>query len=111
MNAPTPRPPSEGLETRVSVLEEKVDAQHHELALSRQHIDNSLAQMELRLRNEIHASVHTSEQRLLDLFTSRSDAIQKRQEEQFRWLFGMLVVIFISNSATILTFVNLLQNR
>ena len=74
-------------------------------------MDSSLTQMELRLRDEIHVTVHASEQRLLDLLTNRCDAIQKKQDEQFRWLFGMLVVIFLSNSAMIVTVQNLLQKQ
>lgn len=88
-----------------------MDAQHHALTLFRQHLDNGLAQMELRLRDEIQQAVHASELRLLDQPTNRCDSIQKKQDEQFRWLLGMLVVMFISNSATILTFVNLMRNR
>lgn len=107
MNAPTPRPPGDELEARVSELEENVELQHHELALLRQHFDNSLTQMEMRLRMEMQAS----EKRLSEQIVQRCDALQKRQDEQFRWLFGMLVVIFLSNSAMIVTFVNLLANR
>jgi hypothetical protein len=111
MNAPTPKPSGDDLESRVTVLEKKVDVQQHEFASLRQYIDNSIVQSELRLRNEIQAAVHASEQRLADLIANRSEALQKRQEEQFRWLFGMLIVIFLSNSAMIVTLISLLMKR
>jgi membrane carboxypeptidase/penicillin-binding protein PbpC len=104
MNALTPRPPDGDLKTRVSVLEEKVHMQQQEMVSLRPHFDNSLAQMELRNRDELHTTVHGAEQRLMEQLT-------KRQDEHFRWLFGMLIVIFLSNSATILTVMNLLQDR
>ncbi len=107
MNAPTPKPSGDDLESRVTVLEKKVDLQHHEFVSLKQYIDNSVAQSELRVRNEIQAA----EQRLTIHIINRNDFTQKRQEEQFRWLFGMLVVIFLSNSAMIVTFISLLMKR
>lgn len=110
MNSPadrSPQPPNDEHEHRISKLEEKVEAQRQDLIALKQHIDNGLTQLELRMRIEIQAS----EQRLTEQFVARADAIQKRQDEHFRWIVGLLVIVLLSNSAAILTIVNLLQNR
>lgn len=114
MNPPadrSPQPPNDEYEHRITALEEKVEAQHQELIMLKQHFDHSLAQLELRIRNEIIVAVHAAEQRLSDQMNARFEAMQKRHDEQFRWVFGLLVVTLISNGAAILTFTNVLLNR
>lgn len=114
MNSPSersPQPPNDGHGHRINALEEKVEAQHQELVHLKPHIDNSLIQLELRIQNEIIVAVHAAEQRLSDQMYSRFEASQKRQEEQFRWLFGLAVMTLLSNGAAILTFTNVLLNR
>lgn len=88
-----------------------MDLQHHELALIRQHFDNCFAQFELRLRDEMHVTMHAVERRVMEQMNSQIESLRKRQDEQCRWIFGMLVVVFLSNTATIATVVNLLLNR
>jgi hypothetical protein len=117
MNSPSersPQPPNDEHEQRITALEENVKSQQQELLLLRQHIDNGFAQLgkgllelELRMRTEIHAT----EQRLADQAFTRAEANLKRQEEHFRWIFGLLVIVLLSNSAAILTMMTLLQNR
>lgn len=114
MNSPadrSPQPPNDEHEHRITKLEVKVEAQHQDLVLLKPHIDHRLNQLELRIRNEILVTVHAAEQRLSDQMTSRFEAWQKRQDEQFRWIVGLLVIVLLSNSAAILTAVNLLLNR
>ncbi|WP_374582257.1 hypothetical protein [Pseudoduganella sp.] len=56
-------------------------------------------------------AVLAAEQRLSEQMAARFEAWQKRQDEQLRWIVGLLVIVLLSNSAAILTAVNLLLNR